>query len=184
MTRLRNDFDDLDIATKYIRAAYKLGGEDAGALRPHEFKKLTMYLIKAVSLCSSYQKRKHNPKSDYDVIVKLFDEYYPDWRKRGRKDEVILSRYCLIYFLKEYTTLTLQEIGEKVGYDCKRKKFDHSTIIHALETVRDMIDTKYEPYMRVIVKMESVIQDVLGIAEMNEIENPSIQQLEEELETV
>ena len=179
MTRLRNDFDDLDIATKYIRAAYKLGGEDAGALNPIEFKKLTMFLIKAVSLCSSYQKKKHNPKSDYDIIVKVFDDYYPDWRKRGRKEDVALARHCLIYFLKEYTQLTLKEIGERVGAGCKRRAFDHTTVLHAIKTVKNMLDTNDELYTQAVFKTESVIQDLLGITEINEIENPTIQQTEE-----
>jgi chromosomal replication initiation ATPase DnaA len=176
MTRKRSDFDDLDIATKYIRAAYKLGGEDAGALNQVEFKKLTMFLVKAVSLCSNYQKKKHNPKSDYDIIVKVFDEYYPDWRKRGRREKVVLARYCLIYFLKEYTQLTLKEIGERVGAGCKKRPFDHTTVLHAIKTVNNMLETKNELYTQAIFKLESVIQDLLGITEVNEIENSTIQQ--------
>ncbi len=179
MTRKRSDFDDLEIATKYIKAAYNLCGDDAGALNRVEFKKLTMFLIKAVSLCSSYQKKKHNPKSDYDIIVKVFDEHYPDWRKRGRKEETILARHCLIYFLKEYTQLTLKEIGQKVGEGCKRSAFDHTTALHAIETVKNMLKTKDERYTQAIFKTESIIQDLLGITEINEIENPTINQEEE-----
>lgn len=179
MTRLRNDFDDLEIATKYIRAAHLLAGDDVGALRPHEFKRLSMYLIKSISIISGYQRKKDNPKSEYDIIVKMFDEHYPEWRKRCQTKDPVTARYCLIYFLNEYTQLTLKEIGKRIGHDCNRRAFDHSTIIHAIEKVKDMIDTKDASYMQIIFRMEAIIQDMLGIAEMNEIENPTINQEEE-----
>lgn len=177
MTRLNKDFDDLDVATKYIRAAYKLGGEDVGALRPYELKNLAMYLVKSLSIISGYQNKKDSPKKDYDIIIKAFDKYYPLWRK-GRTKEPIMARYCLFYFLREYTQLSLMEIAKRVGNDCGRRSFDHTTVIHAVETVRDMIDIKDTSYMAVILHMEAVIQDVLGILDIEK------NYKEEELETV
>jgi hypothetical protein len=170
MRRLSLKPDDLEIATRYIHAAANLCGNDAGMLKPHEFKRLIMHLVKSISLLSNYQRRENRPKSDYDIVLKIYNEQHPEWKERNRKDETILARYTLVYFLREYTTLTLQEIGIKLGEQCKRRKFDHSTMVHAYNSVIDMLETNDPQYTEIVYKMESIIQDILGITEQKQIE--------------
>ena len=61
MRRLSLKPDDLEIATRYIHAAANLCGNDAGMLKPHEFKRLIMHLVKSISLLSNYQRRENIP---------------------------------------------------------------------------------------------------------------------------
>ncbi len=170
MRRLFFKQDNLEVATKYIKAAAQLCGDDVGELKPHEFRRLTMHLIKSLSLLSEYERRSGNVKCDYNFILDLYNEHYPEWIKRSQKKIIIAQRYTLVYFLREYTTLTFEEIGEILGEKCKRKKFDHSTMVHAYDSVVDMLETSDPSYTQITHKMESIIQDILGITEQKQIE--------------
>lgn len=170
MRRLGLERDNLEVATRYIKAAAQLCGDDAGALKPHEFRRLTMHLIKSLSLLSEYERRSGKAKCDYNFIVELYDNHYPEWTKRNRKREVIAARHTLIYFLKEYTTITFKGMAKMLASKCNRKRFDHSTIIHAYQKVIDMLESEEPMYTEMIYKMESIIQDILGITEQKQIE--------------
>jgi len=50
-----------------------------------------------------------------------------------KKREIVIPRQVAMYFCKRYTQLTLALIGENFGGR------DHSTVIHALESVEDMM---------------------------------------------
>ena len=52
-----------------------------------------------------------------------------------KKREIVIPRQVAMYFCKRYTQLTLALIGENFGGR------DHSTAIHALESVEDMMKT-------------------------------------------
>jgi chromosomal replication initiator protein len=52
-----------------------------------------------------------------------------------KKREIVIPRQVAMYFCKRYTQLTLALIGENFGGR------DHSTVIHALESVEDMMKT-------------------------------------------
>jgi chromosomal replication initiation ATPase DnaA len=57
---------------------------------------------------------------------------------RSRETAQLFARYHAMHFLRKHTTLTLDEIGVAV---CPLKPFDHSTVIHAIQTAQDLIDT-------------------------------------------
>jgi chromosomal replication initiator protein len=52
-----------------------------------------------------------------------------------KKREIVIPRQVAMYFCKRYTQLTLALIGENFGGR------DHSTVIHALESVEDLMKT-------------------------------------------
>lgn len=54
---------------------------------------------------------------------------------KSRKKEIVIARQLGMYFAKEYTNLSLQTIGQYFG------KRDHSTVIHAINCVNDLIET-------------------------------------------
>lgn len=74
-----------------------------------------------------------------DFIQKTVAEYFkvdPDVLKgKVKKREFVIPRQVAMYFCKRYTQLTLALIGENFGGR------DHSTVIHALESVEDMMKT-------------------------------------------
>ncbi len=74
-----------------------------------------------------------------DFIQKMVAEYFKvdieSLKAKVKKREIVIPRQLAMYFCKRYTQLTLALIGENFGGR------DHSTVIHALESVEDMMKT-------------------------------------------
>ncbi|MFZ9981941.1 MAG: chromosomal replication initiator protein DnaA [Cyclobacteriaceae bacterium] len=72
-----------------------------------------------------------------DFIQKTVAEYFnielEVMKSKVKKREIVIPRQVAMYFCKRFTQLTLQLIGENFGGR------DHSTVIHALESVEDMM---------------------------------------------
>lgn len=74
-----------------------------------------------------------------DKIQRTVSEYFnvsvQDLIDKTRKKEIALARQVAMYFCKEFfAEMSLKSIGEKFG------KRDHSTVIHAIQTVNDQLD--------------------------------------------
>lgn len=74
-----------------------------------------------------------------DFIQKAVSEYFSiqldDLKAKTRKKEIVIARQVAMYFSKEFTNHSLKSIGYHFGGR------DHSTVIHAVQTVNDMIET-------------------------------------------
>ncbi|MFZ5970898.1 MAG: chromosomal replication initiator protein DnaA [Bacteroidota bacterium] len=74
-----------------------------------------------------------------DYIQKTVADYFKveleAMKGKVKKREIVIPRQVAMYFCKRYTQLTLALIGENFGGR------DHSTVIHALESVEDMMKT-------------------------------------------
>lgn len=74
-----------------------------------------------------------------DFIQKTVSEHFKvdseTLKSKLKKREIVIPRQVAMYFCKRYTQLTLALIGENFGGR------DHSTVIHALESVEDMMKT-------------------------------------------
>ncbi len=74
-----------------------------------------------------------------DFIQKSVSEYYgihaDELKAKTRKKEIVIARQMAMYFSKEFTNHSLKSIGYHFGGR------DHSTVIHAVQTVNDMIET-------------------------------------------
>ncbi len=74
-----------------------------------------------------------------DYIQKTVSDYFnvnlEDLKAKTRKKEIVIARQVAMYFSKDYTTHSLKSIGYHFGGR------DHSTVIHAVQSVNDMIDT-------------------------------------------
>jgi len=68
-------------------------------------------------------------------IAEYFDLSLDQLVDKTRKKEVVIARQLGMYFAKECTNLSLQTIGQHFG------KRDHSTVIHAINCVNDLIET-------------------------------------------
>jgi len=73
-----------------------------------------------------------------DYIQKSVAEYYhltqDDLKAKTRKKDIVIARQIAMYFSKEYTNHSLKSIGYHFGGR------DHSTVIHAVQSVNDMMD--------------------------------------------
>ncbi len=74
-----------------------------------------------------------------DFIQKTVADYFKveleAMKSKVKKREIVIPRQTAMYFCKRYTQLTLALIGSNFGGR------DHSTVIHALESVEDMMKT-------------------------------------------
>ncbi len=83
-----------------------------------------------------------------DFIQKTVSDYFKvdldNIKGKIKKREFVIPRQVAMYFCKRYTQLTLSLIGENFGGR------DHSTVIHALESVEDMM--KADPNFKLSVE--------------------------------
>lgn len=73
-----------------------------------------------------------------DYIQKSVGEYFQisveNLKAKTRKKEIVIARQVSMYLCKEYTNHSLKSIGYHFGGR------DHSTVIHAVQSVSDMMD--------------------------------------------
>ncbi|HSZ24937.1 MAG TPA: helix-turn-helix domain-containing protein, partial [Cytophagaceae bacterium] len=87
-----------------------------------------------------------------DYIMKFVSEYFnvtiDQMKDKTRKREIVVARQVSMYFAKEYTNMSLKSIGSNFG------NRDHSTVIHAIQSVNDLIDTdkKFNATMQDLMK--------------------------------
>ncbi len=74
-----------------------------------------------------------------DYLQKSVSEYYrislEDLKSKSRKKELVIARQVAMHLAKAYTNHSLKSIGAYFGGR------DHSTVIHALQAVNDMLTT-------------------------------------------
>ncbi len=74
-----------------------------------------------------------------DFIQKTVSDYFDikleDLKAKTRKKEIVTARQVAMYFSKEFTNHSLKSIGYHFGGR------DHSTVIHAVQTVNDLMET-------------------------------------------
>ena len=70
-----------------------------------------------------------------EVVSKFFNISINDMKDKVRKKEIVIARQVAMYFSKDFTNNSLKSIGFHFGGR------DHSTVIHAVQSVNDMIDT-------------------------------------------
>ncbi len=91
-----------------------------------------------------------------DYIQKFVQNYFDIsielMKAKTRKREVVVARQVSMYLAKEYTNMSLKSIGAHFGGR------DHSTVIHAITTVNDMMDTDQQ--------FNNTMQDVLKKVKM------------------
>jgi len=73
------------------------------------------------------------------IIIKIvFDYFHMNpilVNSTTRKREIVQSRQISMYFAKKLTKYSLAEIGYNIGGK------DHATVLHAIKTVNNLIDT-------------------------------------------
>jgi len=85
-----------------------------------------------------------------NVIELVYDVPYKLMNTKTRKREVVEARQVAMYYLKSLTIMTLREVGELFGGR------DHSTVIHARQTVEDLMATD-KAYRAKIEEVEAIL---------------------------
>lgn len=78
-----------------------------------------------------------------DVVTTHFNIKVADIKGKTRLRDVVLPRQIAMYLTKEYTEMSLKTIGYHFGGR------DHSTVIHAIQIVNDLLDNDRELMLHV-----------------------------------
>ena len=78
-----------------------------------------------------------------DVVTSHFNIKVADIKGKTRLREVVLPRQIAMFLTKEYTELSLKAIGYHFGGR------DHSTVIHAIQTINDLQNQDRELQMHI-----------------------------------
>lgn len=81
------------------------------------------------------KKKKININYIQEIVSKFFNISIEQMKDKARKKEIVIARQVAMYFSKDFTNNSLKSIGFHFGGR------DHSTVIHAVQSVNDMIDT-------------------------------------------
>lgn len=106
---------------------------------------LSLELLKeTISKIASTKKKVINIPYIQDVVCEYFGIKLDQLLSKTRKREIALPRQLAMYFSKEYTNSTFAKIGEEMGGK------DHSTVMYACETIKDVskIDKEVKKYVK------------------------------------
>ena len=108
---------------------------------------LSLELLKeTINKIAANQKKTINIPYIQEVVCEYFGIKREQLLSKTRKREIALPRQLAMYFAKEYTNATFTKIGEEMGGK------DHSTVMYACETIRDVskIDKELKKYLKEI----------------------------------
>lgn len=106
---------------------------------------MSLELLKStINKIASTQKKVINIPYIQEVVCDYFNIKREDLLSKSRKREIALPRQLAMYFSKEYTNSTFSKIGEEMGGK------DHSTVMYACETIKDVskIDKEIKKYVK------------------------------------
>lgn len=106
---------------------------------------LSLALLKdTINKIASTQKKVINIPYIQEVVCEYFGIKREDLLSKSRKREIALPRQLAMYFSKELTNATFSKIGEEMGGK------DHSTVMYACETIKDVskIDKELKKYVK------------------------------------
>ena len=106
---------------------------------------LTLELLKeTISKIASNKKKVINIPYIQEVVCEYFGIQREQLLSKTRKREIALPRQLAMYFSKELTNATFSKIGEEMGGK------DHSTVMYAVETIKDVskIDKEIKKYVK------------------------------------
>lgn len=88
-----------------------------------------------------------------DIVAKAIGKDKELIIRKDRSRLMVTARHIYFYFARNYLNLTLTEIGQAL-----RLK-DHSTVIHGLRKVNDMISINDDHYTALIYDIDKIIKD-------------------------
>ncbi|MFY7936906.1 MAG: helix-turn-helix domain-containing protein [Flavobacterium sp.] len=102
---------------------------------------MNYFIVPGLKIRTLFRKKakvaSYDPKIVIDVIVKYFNTDFEAISSRRKFGYIVEQRHSLQYILMRYTKLSCKAIGEMFGQD-------HSTILHARNTVINELDSVLE----------------------------------------
>lgn len=101
------------------------------------------------------QKKSHKQHIFKEVLASVCNEYEVNEDlliKKTRKREIVNARQIAMYFLKSFTHFSLKSIGDYFGGR------DHTTVIHSLKTVNDLMYSDPDYRQRVNILRQRILE--------------------------
>jgi len=99
---------------------------------------------------------RHKRRPAEEIILAVNEVFNTDCTEHSRRQRVADARHCAVYMLRQYTDLTLKEIGEQLG-----SNGHHTTILHSIKTCKNLIDIDEhfaEKYSQTKILLDSKLQ--------------------------
>lgn len=93
------------------------------------------------------KKKKITPALVIDTVEKFFNLKENDLKSKSRSQNIAFPRQIAMYILKEYTELSLKQIGSYFG------GLDHTTVLHGINKIKNNLEND--------VTVQNVINDIL-----------------------
>ncbi len=97
----------------------------------------TMYkrMLKQLEFCNS-DERKITVEDIFDIVIKVTEISRENIVSKCRKREYVGARHLCLFFIRNYfPEISLKQIGEMFG-----NGMDHTTVIHAREKIKDLLE--------------------------------------------
>lgn len=85
--------------------------------------------------CISFERKKITSQKIQETVSNFFGVKKDLIHSASRKREIVQARQVAMYLMKEYTSLSLTQIGIQVG------NRNHATVSHSYKTVKDQLET-------------------------------------------
>lgn len=99
---------------------------------------------------------RHKRRPSEEIIFAVNEVFNTDCMEHTRRQRVVDARHCAVYMLRQYTDLTLKEIGETLGAGGH-----HTTVLHSIKTCKNLLDIDEhfaEKYNQTKLIIESKLQ--------------------------
>lgn len=90
------------------------------------------------------------PEKIIEIVCDYFNLTHEALKGKCRSKELVHARHVIFYFIRRHTSMTLKSTGQLFNRD-------HTTVIHGLENLNDIMDT--EPVVKSEVEhLEAIIK--------------------------
>lgn len=90
-------------------------------------------LLEEFPVIERVQKYKRRPPQE--IIEAVNEVFNTNCQEPTRRKRVVEARHCAVYMLRQYTDMTLNEIGEIMSGD-----LHHTTVLHSIKTCKNWVD--------------------------------------------
>ena len=114
-------------------------------------------------------------------IIDYFEEWLPNYKIDLRKPDIVSTKFAFYFMMRKLAKKTFKEIGSHKAFE---HNYDHSSVMHGVNTFLDMYETKDFFIHEIIEHAELVIQIPLKKIIKKELSNRKQNTLTNHLETV
>ncbi|WP_372938492.1 helix-turn-helix domain-containing protein [Seonamhaeicola sp.] len=92
-----------------------------------------------------------------NAVCRYFSLNARDIFTTTRKADLVEARHFYFYMARRYTRLSMEKIGTVPLNYGKEKPYDHSTVLHGIKKIDNLIDT-YRDYKEIAIELNSTIE--------------------------